>query len=99
MGSMQRCVLLGCLMASAVLVSGTPAGAAPAGAVSAPAPVRGVVQSVQGGRVTVRLDDGRIQGFSVKPGTVTAGQRIQAMPVRSGDAMRLDQVQVLPASR
>lgn len=98
MRSTPNRVLLGSLLFSALLTSGLPARAAPTSAgVTAPAnqTVRGVVQSVKGGRVTVRLDDGRIESFSVMPGTVQAGQRIQAQPARSGDAVRLDQIQVL----
>lgn len=64
---------------------------APAG----PETVRGTVQKVQGGRVMVRLDDGRVLGYSVTPGMVKEGQRIQAQTARVGDAVRLNQIQVL----
>lgn len=67
--------------------------AAPA-VVAANQSIHGVVQKVTGGRVTVRLDDGRTAEFSLKPGVVKVGQRIQAQTVSSGDALRLDQVRV-----
>lgn len=58
--------------------------------------ISGVVARVHGGRVTVRLDNGRADTYSVRPGTVAEGDRITANVRRNGDALRLDRVQIQP---
>lgn len=93
--NVASCMALALLMGQAAPALAAPAsGTAPA-AVTANQTIQGVVLKVTGGRVAVRLDDGRTADFSLKPGVVVVGQRIQAQTVRSGDALRLDQVRVV----
>lgn len=82
----------------ACLLSLPTAQAAPAKDTPGPADtqISGVVARVHGGRVTVRLNNGRADTYSVRPGTVAEGDRITANVRRNGDALRLERVQVQP---
>tara|TARA_B100001105_G_scaffold140019_1_gene112116 strand:+ start:1053 stop:1340 length:288 start_codon:yes stop_codon:yes gene_type:complete len=82
----------------AILLTLPPVQAAPAADTNVPEDVQisGVVSRVHGGRVTVRLDSGRADTYSVSPGTVAEGDRITASVRRNGDALRLERVKVQP---
>ena len=92
---LASCMALALLVGQVSSALASPAAGTAPMAVTANQSIQGVVQKVTGGRVAVRLDDGRTAEFSLKPGVVKVGQRIQAQTVRSGDALRLDQVQVV----
>ena len=88
-------VLAGSAMAlgTAMAQVAAPASGSAAGSVAGTSSILGVVSQVKGGRVTVRLDDGRTQTFSAAPGALAPGDRIRAQMRKAGDAQRLEQIQ------
>jgi hypothetical protein len=51
--------------------------------------VEGVVVSVNGGRVTLRLTDGRLKDYSLVNATLSEGQHVRAEVKQRGDAQIL----------